>query len=265
MSIYKIKRFAKTIDLKDRVADASVASIFGAGLGIIPGALVGSILGGTKGARVGAAIGAGLGALSAGKLSWNLTSKNHADKLNKELEKKRKDDEKYIQNPKIFLNPILNKKDSDYKDQGLPKEFFKLLQVNRQFIPLAEKLIKEKKVLWRPEFIVVGIDSMKMWRNMFKKGGSWVFKDVNTDEDGVTIMINPDHADDTFINWYPENNSYSFDFNSPNDFKTLKEALTEALSLAIEFSDDEYLLRYGEDNPKLEIDKIYLEYLQRNL
>jgi hypothetical protein len=100
---------------------------------------------------------------------------------------------------------------------------------------------------------------------MFKKGGSWVFKDVNTDEDGVTIMINPDHADDTFINWYPENNSYSFDFNSPNDFKTLKEALTEALSLAIEFSDDEYLLRYGEDNPKLEIDKIYLEYLQRNL
>ena len=255
MTAYKIKRFSKIpyVDLKQRIKDTSIASLFGAGVGIIPGALVGSIFGKT-GTKVGAALGAGLGGYALGKMNWNITSKEWIDEKNKRLEKQQKENEKYLKNPKIFLNPVMNKKDLDYKDLELPKEFFKLLQVNRKFISVAEKLMKEKKVLWLPKFIVLEAKLIKQWKEYNQN-----------DEGGITIMIDPEQADDTFINWYSEDNSYSFDFDDQGRFKTLKSALIEALSISIDYSDDTYLLEYDQDDPKIEIDKAYLEFIIKNL
>ena len=116
--------------------------------------------------------------------------------------------------------------------------------------------MKEKKVLWLPEFVVIEAKLMETWREENKAIGF-------DDERGVEIMIDPEHADDTFICWYPKDNSYSTDFDDSGRFKTLKEALVNSLSLAIEYSDDEYLLKYGEDDPELEIDKVYLDFIKK--
>ncbi len=258
MSIYKIKRFSKKKEAEmsfgDRVRETSVAALFGGLLGVIPGTIVGSLLPIKGSTKMGALLGAGLGAYAAGKVNWKFTSKEAIEERERRKQEIAKKNEEFIKNPKSYLNPILNKKDSDYMDQGLPKEFFKLLQANRTFIPIAEKLIKKNKALWSPSYVVLEPNILKGWR-----------ENNDEDEGGVTIMIDPEHADDTYINWYPEDNTYSTDFYDSNREASLKKLLIKLLSINIEYSDDSYSLKFGENDPRLEIDKAYLEHIMRNM
>lgn len=257
MATFILKRFSERESyrsIKQRIKDTSISALFGAAIGVIPGIILGSIFG-SRGTKYGAMIGAGLGAYGLGKMDWKHGSNEEVDKRNKILEEKEKREAKYINNPKTFLNPLLNKKDSDYKDIGLPKEFFKLLQINRQFIPIAEKLIKEHKTLWSPRYIIPEAKVLKSWR------------EDSDDEGGVIILIDPNHSDDTFILWYPEDNTYSTDSYDYEREDSLKDILVQCLSDDIEFSleNDDHLLRHGIELPRIEIDKAYLDFIKKRL
>ena len=97
MAVYKIKRFSyqkeKYQSFKDRIRETSVAGLFGAALGVIPGVIFGSLLPVKGGEKYGAIIGAALGAYGIGKMNWKLTSKEEVDKRNKKIEERQKRDE----------------------------------------------------------------------------------------------------------------------------------------------------------------------------
>lgn len=258
MAVYRIKRFSyqkeKYQSFKDRIRETSVAGLFGAALGVIPGVIFGSLLPVKGGAKYGAIIGAALGAYGVGKMNWKLTSKEEVDKRNKKIEERQKRDEEHIRNSRPWLKPVLDKNPLEYRklEMHFPQEFYKLIQINKMFIPIAEKYIKENKTLWWPKFVVTEPRVLQ--------------SELNDDCSEHIIMLNPEQADDTWIVWYPETGTYDFDISGDRGrFSTLKEALIEALETEIEFADDSYLLEHSEEEPRLELDRIYLDFIRKKL
>lgn len=266
--MYKIKRFSaskigyreKYKSTSSRLKSAAKTTALGAGVGAMLGGLI-SPRGAKKlGAGIGAAV---VGAFGA-RTDWKSTSKSSVDKRNKEREARDKKILSIINNPAKYLTEHLGQ-DWDFSKLEkligckMPSELYKLMKVNKQFIPIAAKLMKERQTLWVPEYEV--------------SNPQYIINDIESiglDDslnDGLIIMYNPEMADDTWIVWYPKTNTYDFDFRQEGKgkYKSLKSILIQALEWELEYYDDTYELENDEEDPAMEITRQYLTYIKSKL
>lgn len=230
MAIYKVKRFSSFENKFDSFSKKhpkfTTATILGLGGGVLGGSLFGK-----KGFVLGSLLGSGLGY-----------------KIGVSSEKYEKSKEEIFRNPKNYLKDLLDKNPMDYKNLGIdfPPELYKLIQVNKQFIPIAEKFIKEYKVFWEPGIILL---DPKMILN--EKEGVGDFE-----ERGLLILADPEHFDDTWIIWYPSTKTFDFDF----DLKNGKGSFSSLKKILIHFLEEK--MNEGETS---DLDKLYLNFIKKML
>ena len=230
--IYKIKRFSRLEDKFDNFSKEHPKITLTA-LGSLAGGVIGGNFFGKKGFL--------LGSLAGGILGYK-----GGNAFARE-EKLKKDN---LSNPKKYLKPILDKNPMDYKKLGLnfPQEFYKFIQINKQFIPIAEKYIIENKILWEPKIIIL---DPEMIQN--EKDGI-----VDSEKRGLPIFADPEHFDDTWIVWYSETKTFDFDIDvrdGKGSYSSLKKILVQYLS-------DDISSGEVENNP---LDKEYLNFIKRML
>ena len=232
MAIYRIKRFSSFESGFDSFSKKypkfTTATILGLGGGCLGGSLLGK-----KGFVLGSLLGSGLGY-----------------KIGANSEKYEKSKEEIFRNPKNYLKDFLDKNPIDYKNLGIdfPSELYKLIQVNKQFIPIAEKFIKENKVSWKPGIILL---DPKMILNEKEEVEDF-------EERGLLILADPEHFDDTWIVWYPSTKTFDFDFdlrNGKGSFSSLKKILIHFLEEKTNGSGDKVL----------DLDKLYLNFIKKML
>ncbi len=232
MAIYKIKRFSsfenKFDSFSKKYPKFTTATILGLGGGALGGSLFGK-----KGFVLGSLLGSGLGY-----------------KIGANSEKYEKSKEEIFRNPKNYLKDLLDKNPMDYKNLGIdfPPELYKLIQVNKQFIPIAEKFIKENKVLWKPRIIVLEPETIQYDKDNI----------IDSEEDGLIVLADPEHFDDTWIVWYPKTKTFDFDINvkdGKGSYSSLKKILVQYLS-------DDISSDRVENNS---LDEEYLNFIKRML
>lgn len=259
--MYKIKRFSQLgyrepyQSTSSRLKSAAKTTALGAGVG----AMLGGLLSPRGAKKLGAGIGAAaLGAFGA-RTDWKSTSKFSVDKRNKEREAQDKKILSIINNPTKYLTEHIGQ-DWDFSKlekligRKMPDELYKLMKINKSFIPIAAKLMKQLQCLWIPEYevsnpqyIINDVESIGLEESM---------------NDGIVIMYNPEMADDTWIVWYPKNDTYDFDFrqDGKGKYKNLKSILTHALKWNLKYYDES-----DEENQKIDIDRAYLEFIKSKL
>lgn len=156
MIIIRQRLFSEYLSTRQRVKKAGSAGLRGLVYGAIPGGVIGS-LGGKRGAIIGAlATGIPIGAVSAAA-SWQGSSKSSIDLENK-IEAKTnaaitKFEKGAIRDPKLVFAPL---SDSEKKIEGyknfeekysikFPSEFYRFIDLQEEFIPIAVKWVKDNK------------------------------------------------------------------------------------------------------------------------
>ena len=248
MIIYRQKIFYEKMEYYTKFQRIKKAADYAFGTGLL-GATIGSILGifgGLKGMKRGAAIVGGLGVLGGAKLGWKMTSNEYVDQVNernkrqekllKEVEKDPsiifedlKQDDKLIREFRVLENKY---------DVKFPDEFYKLIKIRKLFIPTLIDWYKKYKdpnytsVLYSiiPSVTSSDLDVVKEYSDDHPEGSS------------ITLLIDPEMADDTFITYNPLAEEKKFDsdiFWGEGDYTTLKEAILDTIKTNLTFEDRE--------------------------
>ena len=128
------KKYEGKVDWKDRAKSAAVLGTTGAGVGALLGGAVGKP---GKGALIGAGIGTGL--------STYLTRQSRIDKLNKKIDQ---EEARRKASRPIFNSSEINKYKGKPELKWLPREYWKLLEIDLELEPLMPNFGDGDEYVW---------------------------------------------------------------------------------------------------------------------
>ena len=226
----KQQYYTKLQRIKEALKYALAAGLSGAGFG----ATLGMMFRGFKGVGTGAAIGGGLGALGGAQFGWEITSNKYVDAENKRRKQQEDLFKEVEKDPSILFKDLLDDQklirefrqlENKYKIE-FPSELYKLIKVRKLFVPtLIEWYKKYKDPNYMPLIYAI-IPSVTK--------ADLDFREEQGITGSVTLLIDPEMADDTFITYRPEAIKKKFGGDilfdgEEGDYTTLKEAVLDRI------------------------------------
>lgn len=271
MIIFKNKIFTENYKYKklpyfstsERIKDSAKAFGGGGVIGAIGGGLTGSLLG-RKGAKIGAILGGLAGGILSSKASWNYTSKENIDKLNKYNRDIQKREDMFRNNPRLRYKNIEDTKNLEKQFRDIESkykikygdDFYKYINLRKKLIPTLVNLEKNGMAVKDRYGILMEINP-----NLSKY---WVDGENQRNKENLNslISINPEMADDTYIVYNFKTGKYGYD-SYQNNFPNLKSILLDKLN-----DDEDYINKYEdkiERKGDLEFIKKYRELINKEL